>query len=159
MIWPEAKITSVRQDLSMKARFAQATQERDFAEQAQNLMKSQAPLMERILLHTLAQTKTLYVNRSLKFQTSELSTEQEDPDNFYFVRKSQESLGKYVDVVKEIPAGTTLMLKSLDPTMQEFIFLDQHQREWAIPYVSKPALCTQTHVYELTQELLARQPQ
>jgi hypothetical protein len=61
---------------------------------------------------------------------------------------------KFVDVIKTILPGTQLMLKSIDTMMQEFIFVDAQQREYALNFVERNNLMTQTDVYETVQKYL-----
>ena len=154
--WPEPKITSSVKagTASMQARFAQASVERDALEKSNNLMKSYRPVMAQMLQNALQNQAPITVTATLKYPSSELQGASDDDDGFYMVRKSQTSVGKYVDVVKEVPIGTQLILKSLDAALQEFIFVDQRNREHVIPYVAQEQLMTHTNIASEAQNFI-----
>lgn len=110
--------------------------------------------MVTVLEHRLKNGEPLTVMRPLRFQTSELQSQQEEDDGFYNTRKSEVVNDKFVDIIKTIMPGTQLLLKAIDPMMQEFIFVDAQEREYALNFVERNNLMTQTDIYETVKQYL-----
>lgn len=158
VIWPEAKISSAERapgsygsfrELVNKAEGLRAEQEK-----AEAFLRKAMPFMLAILEHRLKYNEPLTVMRPLRFQTSELQSQQDDNDGFYNTRKSETVNDKFVDVIKTILPGTQLLLKAIDPNLQEFIFVDALNKEYALNFVERNNLMTQTDIYESTMKYL-----
>jgi hypothetical protein len=121
-------------------------------EAAQNYLKKAFPTMLALLEYRLANGEPLMVMRPLRYQTSEIPQAEED-DGFYQTRKSEGST-KFVDVIKTIMPGTQLVLKALDPVLQEFVFVDAQNKEYALNFVERNNLMTQTDIYETVKSYL-----
>lgn len=127
---------------------------REEQERAQAFLQKCMPLMVTVLEHRLKNGEPLTVMRPLRFQTSELQSQQEEDDGFYNTRKSEVVNDKFVDIIKTIMPGTQLLLKAIDPMMQEFIFVDAQEREYALNFVERNNLMTQTDIYETVKQYL-----
>jgi hypothetical protein len=113
----------------------------------QENMAKTFPALEALLKCRLENGTPLQVNRPISYVTSELKHQRAwNPHEEDYTGEIQKSW--FADTRKTIRPGTVLMLKSLDPTMSEFIFTDQDGNEFAVPYTAKEALMTQTNVYE-----------
>lgn len=124
---------------------AQQTAQHEFLAKAQ-------PAMEALLKCRIEDKTPLVVIRPIQFTASELVHQYEQ---FWDDKKSEFVNGEiqyssFQDVRKSIPTGTQLILKSLDPNVQEFIFADQNGEEVVVPYEAKQALLLNTNVYEDT---------
>jgi hypothetical protein len=153
VIWGQPKISSTEQkpgtyrtyrEFLAKAQGLHAEQE-----QAQAYLLKAMPIMSALLEHNLRNREPLIVMRPLNYQTSELPEE----DGFY----KSTSNPKFKDVMKTIMPGTQLMLKSLDMSLQEFVFEDAAGKEHAINFADKNLLLTQTQIYENTKAFLESQ--
>lgn len=156
--WPEPKIqsslSSASQGTTMQERFAGYEQERIQLEKAEALLRKATAPMAELLKIRLSKGTPLKVMRSLTYSTSTIGGNKEEPeDDFYIVRKSESSIGEFKDVKVTIPVGTDLLLKSLDPTMQEFIF-DGNGQEHCIPYCEQNLLMTHTDIYESVEKYI-----
>lgn len=152
-MWKDPKIqSSVRKPGSygsMREKFAKARiqeQEQDAANEY--LKKAQVP-MSTLLDMRLQERQPLIVMRPLSYVTSVMNTEDED-DGFYNMSKS--SAPKFVDKRVTVLPGTQLLIKALDPHLQEFIFEDGTGKEHAISFAYRNALLTQTDIWETTQK-------
>lgn len=103
-------------------------------EAAREMLNKAMPAMSALLKCRLQSKTPLVVQRPLVYQSSELRT--------------YTNGAKFEDVQKSVYPGTQLILKSLDPNMQEFIFEDQEGNEVVLPYTSQIQLMTQTNIYE-----------
>ena len=114
-------------------------------QEAFEYMNKAMPVMVTLLEYKLMHREPLVVMRPLVYQTSDLESKQ-DEDGFYNVRKSGRE--KFVDVKRTIMPWTQLLLKGLDPTLQEFIFEDGTGKEHSISYMDRDKLLTQTSIFE-----------
>jgi hypothetical protein len=111
---------------------------------AQEYLQKATPAMVAILEYKLKNNEPLIVMRPLNYQTSEIGSD--EGDGFYVNKSAADP--KFRDVVKTILPGTALMLKSLDMSLQEFIFVDGQNNEHAINFADRNSLMTQTNVFE-----------
>lgn len=124
---------------------AQALQEEQRI--AQEYLKKALPVMSELLRIRLKSNTPLIVMRPLNFQTSKLSGDGDD--GFY---KSNQPSSKFVDVIETILPGTQLRLKSLDTVLNEFVFEDALNKEYAINFSDRNLLLTQTDIFETTKK-------
>lgn len=124
-------------------------------EKAQSYLVKALPAMLKLLEIRMTNQQPLFVMRPLSYQTSLLKSQVEDDidKNFYNTSKNSGNDDKFVNVVKTIAPGTKLMLKALDPTMHEFIFVDGMDKEHPISYDDRNKLLTQTDIFETVQKL------
>lgn len=102
-------------------------------EQQQFLAKAQ-PLFETLLKSRLENRTELKVLRPLYYMTSKLT--------------GSDFSSKYIDTQEVVDPGTSLILKSIDSTMQEFIFTNEQGIEICIPFSDKQKLIKSTNIYE-----------
>lgn len=148
--WGPGKISSANrapgtynsfQELIQKSNAMKAEQE-----EAQDYLKKAMPALVAMLDYKLRNQEPLIVMRPLRYQTSEIGGS-DDNDGFYSVRKS-EANPKFQDSIKTIMPGTRLMLKSLDMSLQEFVFEDGTGKEHALNFCERDNLLTQTNIFE-----------
>ena len=153
--WPDAKITSKKKAGtygSYKEFIQKANKIREEQQEAiEYLNKAMAP-MTKMLEYKILNKQPITVMRPLSYQTSGIAKAEED-DGFYHNPNPQAS-SKFVDKIETIYPGTTLMFKSLDPNLREFIFVDGVGTEHAISYDEKQKILTQTSIYEETKKIL-----
>ena len=155
MTWPTFKGSSnVQSQISMKDRFAGAEAVQNQQSQAEVLVKSHAPFLLEFLNQTLAKGLPLRVVAPLTYESSSLDNDLDD--GFYF-KRSEGQNSKFVAVHETIHAGTELMFKSVDSALQEILFTDQRQKEYAVPFEAKTLLVTCTDVFEKAQNYLQNQ--
>lgn len=152
--WGQPKIASAKlnpgqyssfREMFEKAQVLQAEQE-----QAVEYLQKAMPALVALLKFKLEHEEPLIVMRPLQYQTSEL--EKSDDDGFYVNRNPRPP--KFIDVVKTIMPGTRLMIKSLDMSLQEFVFEDGQKREHSISFAERDKLLTQTNVFEEVRQFL-----
>lgn len=132
-----------------------AGQELEKEQQAANEALAKAmPAMAALLEYKLRNNEPLVVMRPLQYQTSEIVKGDEIDDGFYNRNKDEKPNDKFTDVMKTIYPGTQLMLKSLDMTLQEFVFQDALGKEHAINFADQRKLLTQTNIFEEVQKFL-----
>lgn len=135
---------------SGKEYFAKAIEEQKVQESIQENFQKALPALESLLKCRLESGSPLVVMRPLTYVTSELVHQYEQTwsnERNEFV--NGESRGaQFQDVQKALRPGTELVLKSLDPNMSEFLFVDQQGNEVALPYSAKMELMTKTNIYE-----------
>lgn len=155
IVWPEPKISSAKRAPGTYGSFneflAKADAIRFEQEKAEAFLKKAFPVMLTLLEHRMMNGEPLVVMRPLRYQTSELPGESED-DGFYNVRKSDNP--KFVDVIKTIFPGTQLMLKAIDTVLQEFVFVDAQEKEYALNFAERNNLMTQTDIYETAKNYM-----
>lgn len=136
--------------------FKKAVDREEEQRQADAYLQKMMPALVALLEYKLAHGEPLLVMRPLNYQTSVMQSDEDD--GFYSVSKSQDEkeLVKFVDVMRTITPGTQLILKSLDPVLQEFVFNDARGKEHAINYQDRDKLLTQTTIYEEVKGLLER---
>lgn len=153
VVWGKPKITSAVQKgyRNYKEFLQKANEVRAEQEQAQEYLRKANPAMTKLLELRMKNGEGLMVMRPLRYRTSEIP--QEEDDGFYNVRKSENSIGTFREVVKTIMPGTKLILKSLDMGLNEFIFEDSMGGEHAISFEDKNLLMTQTDIFETVRNL------
>lgn len=122
-------------------------------EQANEYLAKAMPALVALLEYKLKVREPLVVMRPLRYATSEIEKSDEIDDGFYN-RRPDEKPKKFVDVVKTILPGTQLMLKSLDMTLQEFVFEDALGNEHALNFAERNNLLTQTNIFEEVKAFL-----
>lgn len=118
-------------------------------EEAQSYLAKAMPAMVALLEYKLRNQEPLIVMRPLRYQTSDINSEEDD--GFY---KSTSRDPKFKDVIKTILPGTQLMLKSLDMALQEFVFQDASGNEHSLNFVERNNILTQTNIYEEVKSYL-----
>lgn len=136
---------------SFQEMFKKAEALRAEQEEAQEYLKKAQPAMVALLEYKLRHKEPLTVMRPLRYQTSEMPGA-EDNDGFYNVKKSDNP--KFQDVIKTIMPGTQLILKSLDMSLQEFVFVDGMGKEHALNFCERDNLLTQTSIFEEVKNYL-----
>lgn len=124
---PGGKLGS--KELMLKAQANTAKQE-----EIQTFMQKAGPALAALLKCRLGSGSPITVMRAFPYMSNELV-------------KSDHS-EYFKDIQKIISPGTQLILKSLDPNLQEFIFEDQNHKEVVLPYVAQEQLMTNTDIYE-----------
>ena len=117
------------------------------------------PALEALLKCRMESGNPLEVRRSISYTNSELVhtyAQVEDRENGGW-KNGDVQYSQFQDVEKSLAPGTKLILKSLDPTMNEFIFEDQLGNEIILPYLSKQQLMTQTDIYESVLDFMNKQ--
>lgn len=124
-------------------------------EKAMSYLVKAMPAMLKLLEIRMTNGDPLFVMRPLQYQTSMLKSEMEDEldRSFYNSDKQAGADNKFRDVMKTVSPGTKLILKALDPTMREFIFVDGMGKEHPISYDDRNKLLTQTDIFETVQKL------
>ena len=157
VVWGDGKFTAARRpgtyssfgEFMQKAEVIRAEQEK-----AQSYLIKALPAMLKLLEIRIANGQPLTVMRPLRYTTSVLKSEMEDEldKSFYNSSKSQQN-DSFVNVAKVINPGTQIVLKSLDPNLREFIFVDGLKKEHAISYDERNSLLTQTDIFETVENL------
>lgn len=116
----------------------------------QEHMAQAQPAMEALLKCRMEDSTPITVVRPFDYVASELvhNRNQTWSDEAGGWVEGEVLDSSFQDVRKSIPVGTQLVLKSLDPNLQEFIFDDQNGNELVIPYGAKQGLLMQTNIYE-----------
>lgn len=138
------------------------TSGRDYLQKGMELEKEQEaikenfqkalPAMEALLKCRMEAKSPIKLVRPLQYTTNEMIHVR---DQTYDNNKGEWVDGdvrysSFQDVVKSLNPGVELILKALDPNLQEFIFEDQNGQEVVLPYSAKNGLMTQTNIYEDT---------
>ena len=124
-------------------------------EDAEAFLKKAFPAMVALLEYKLKKGEPLIVMRPLRYQTSELPGSDPVDDQFYKGSSQNERVNdKFKDIVKTIMPGTRLMLKSLDMSLQEFVFEDGQGNEHALNFCERNNLMTQTSIFEEVKSYL-----
>jgi hypothetical protein len=158
VVWGDGKYTSATRPGQYRsyAEFA-AKSNRIADEQAKAisyLQKAMHPMLTLLNIR-LTNGEPLTVLRPLRYNTSMLKSQMEDDiDRSFYNNSKNPQNDKFVDVVKTINPGTQIVLKALDPTMREFIFVDLMGKEHPISYDDRNSLLTQTDIFETVQKLL-----
>jgi hypothetical protein len=149
--WPAPKVTSAKRAAGSYGSFKEFAQKADALaqeqERAQEYLGKAFPVMLKLLEYRLRNQEPLIVMRPLRYQTSEME-KSDDP------RSTR--IGKFVDRIAVINPGTQLVLKAIDPTLQEFVFEDAQKREYALNFVERNNLMTQTDIYETVRNYLEK---
>ena len=155
LVWPIGKFSSgnVQNRISLQDRMEKA-----YAIQRQNeeatayLQKAMLPMLE-LLNFRLAKGIPLVVTRDISYTVSDVEAEEDDG---FYLRKA-DSIGQFKNFRKAIPAGSSLLLKSLDSGLQEFILVDQNQKEHPISFDEKNVLLTNTDIYDDVRNFIESQ--
>lgn len=126
-------------------------------QQAAEYLNKAFPAMVALLEYKLKKGEPLIVMRPLRYQTSEIEGESGDEidKSFYGIqREGSRPRDKFVDIVKTIMPGTVLILKSLDMSLQEFIFKDGLGKEHCLNFSERNNLLTQTSIFEEVKNYL-----
>lgn len=120
---------------------------------AENMLRKAMPAMQALLKCRLENKTPLQVRRPLNYIANEIVHMRIDPydDNSEIMNSS------FKDVRKSLNPGTELVLKSLDPHLQEFIFEDQNGNEVVLPYTMSTNLMTSTNIYEDVKKFIDNQ--
>lgn len=154
VVWGPPKISSAKQrpgtyrtygEFLAKANAIQQEQEK-----AQEFLRKAMPAMVALFEYKLRHNEPLVVMRPLRYQTSELNI---DPDDSFY-KSSSTSQPRFIDKIKTILPGSQLMLKSLDMSLQEFVFVDAQGNEHGLNFSERDNLLTQTAIYEETLKFL-----
>lgn len=119
---------------NIKELFSKALENEKAQESRMEFLQKAQPLFETLLKSRMESGTELKVLRPLVYQTSVLT--------------GSEFNSKFINTQMVVNPGTSLILKSIDPTIQEFIFKDQNGNEIALPFSSKQNLITSTNIYE-----------
>lgn len=138
VVWPEpvlAKKTLKKgQYNSYKEYIAKANARFEEQQKATEYLQKAFKPMITLLEMRLRKGEALYIMRPLTYLTSK-------------------SVGGRFENVKEtLLPGTRLLLKSLDPNLQEFVFEDGLGEEVSISFADKNKLMTQTDIFETVQK-------
>lgn len=152
--WPEPKISSAKVAgtyRSMKEAIRKSNEALEEQRLAQEYLRKAEPAMNELFKMRVQNGTPLTVMRPLTYRTSVLNKSGED-DGFY--NNPQPAQAKFVDDQRTIMPGTQLILKSIDPTLREFIFNDPLGKEHPISFDDKHLLMTQTDVFETVRQLI-----
>jgi hypothetical protein len=157
--WGSPKIASAKKAAGSYGSYAEflAKSNAIHAEQelANEYLSKAMPALVALLDYKLRNHEPLIVMRPLRYQTSDVAKADPVDDAFYNnSKRSSQGEAKYTDVIRTILPGTQLMLKSLDMTLQEFVFNDAMGNEHAISFVDRNALMTQTSIFEEVRSFL-----
>ena len=120
--------------------------ERDEEEQAAVAFLQKArPGMAALLEMKLKGQEPLIVMRPIQYTATETVNKSGNPERPNF---------KIEMVQKMIYPGTQLVLKSIDPNMQSFIFVNGAGEEVELGYGERDKLMTHTNIYELTKHFI-----
>lgn len=142
--WPEPHVASrlkapgtygSYQELQVEMQSRQAEHEA-----AQQYFEKAAPVMNALFEYKLAHGEPLIVMRPFRYETSEL------------VKGGNSA--SFQSRINVIMPGTQIILKSVEQTMQQFIFADALGNEHEIGFVERKNLLTQTNVFEETKSYL-----
>lgn len=169
VIWGPGKYTSANRRpghyRSLNEAMAKGRAYESELKKAQEMLQKAKPAMEELFKIRIEKGYPFVVMRTLEYQTSEMPGAQEDEiDRAFYggvssmdeeIRKARGA--KFVDVKKTIVPGTTLLLKSIDNNLHEFVFVDGVGKEHAISFEEKHKLLTQTDIFETVQKFLENQ--
>lgn len=125
-------------------------------ESAQAYLVKALPAMLKLLEIRMTNGEPMLVMRPLRYSTSMLKSQMEDDIDRSFYNTDKNTQGandKFVDVTKTINPGTQIVLKSLDPNLREFIFVDGMGKEHPISYDERNSILTQTDIFETVKKL------
>ena len=108
-------------------------------EEIQAYSKSLMPAMQKLFEIRAMNGSPLKVLRPIHYQTTELV-------------KSERGEG-FVETVKTIHAGDEILLKSIDPNLQVYIFTNKKGEELEICYSDTEKLLTNSDIYEVCSSL------
>jgi len=156
---------------SIKDAIAENTKQIQAVEKLQKSINDMMPALNQLLLIRLKNHTPLKVMKSFQYLGSEMrkAIVQKDDDprmaNFYANESRGDdnpnplnfgSDGKchlFQDTPIMIPAGEELVLKSLIPTMEQFIFQDSKGQEHEISYSQKDVLLMNTDIFDVVSKI------
>lgn len=157
-VWGVPKIASAIQTpgthRSMREAFEKSAILREEQDAANQYLNKAMPAMVALLEYKLRNREPLVVMRPLRYQTSEIEKGDAIDDAFYNRRTNDKPNDKFTDVIKTILPGTSLMLKSLDMALGEFVFEDGMGNEHALNFAERNNLLTQTNIFEEVRQFL-----
>lgn len=159
VVWGAPKITSAKmapghyrnyQEFA-KVQNARAAEQQE----AQEYLHKAYPLMEALFKLKIETKEPFFIMRPLRYQTSEIQKADEVDDAFYRGSSNNEKVNdKFVDTIKTIMPGTQIVLKSLDMSLQEFVFEDAMNQEHAINFVDAKNIMMQSDIFESVKSFL-----
>lgn len=120
-----------------KVQDARAAEQKEAAE----YLNKAYPLMEALFRLKIENKEPFFIRRALRYQTADLE-------------KSEGGRAKFIDTIKTILPGTQIVLKSLDMSLQEFVFGDALGNEHAINFVDAKNIMMQSDIMESVRDFL-----
>lgn len=124
--------------------------------EAQAYLQKAGPAMAKLLELRLLDRTPLIVMRPFSYETSVLESSTQDALDRGFYKSDQNKPDKFINVRKTITPGTQLIIKALDPNLQEFVFEDGVGVEHSISFDYRNALMTQTDIFETVRNLFSQ---
>jgi hypothetical protein len=170
--WDAPKISSSARQPgtygSLREKFAKCESERIEYEKMQMHKAQLLPIMSKLLEIRLLNGHELKVMRPLSFQTSEALSLVKGMDQYGYISQEWVSRheingreieqSKFQDVVKTIPRGSVLVLKSLETPLQQFIFINKNtNEELEIAFNDAQKIMFATDLYEVSKQYLETQ--
>lgn len=124
---------------TMKEKFQKGREQLQAQENRAEFMKKSLPILKNALLMAITSKTPILLKSSVNNPTETLggiskNEEDEFPD-FYNSSPSMQNDGsnaKFEEVMETIPAGTALIFKSFDKTLDQFIFKGSNGQDYAI---------------------------
>lgn len=122
---------------SFKEAMAKSYEKMEASQAQADLMKAQEPGLRQALLEAMVNRSPIRVLAPIQNPTESLNGLQksEEDDGFYNAIPSSsqsESIGSFQEIMEIIPAGTTLIFKSLDKQLGQFVFKSSNGQEYSI---------------------------
>lgn len=160
VVWGEGKYTAAPRPGQYRT-LAEALEKSDKIraeqEMAQSYLVKALPAMLKLLEIRVSNGDPLFVMRPLRYSTScfqhEIDGEDDEISKSFYNSDKNVKPERFVDTVKTINPGTRLILKSLDPQLREFVFVDGLGKEHAISYDERNSILTQTDIFETVRKL------
>lgn len=158
--WGAPKIASAKQAPGTYRSFRELLEKTEVIraeqEEAQEYLVKAMPAMVALLEYKLRTKEPLFVMRPLRYQTSEIEKGDAIDDAFYNNRNNANAKpnDKFTDVIRTILPGTQLILKTLDMSLQEFVFEDAMGNEHSLNFCERNNLLTQTSIFEEVKSFL-----
>lgn len=144
VVWGEPILTKKERKAgeygSYKEFLVKANKVHEEQQKAQEYLQKALKPMLMLLEMRLSKGSPLIVRRPLEYSCSKFNPQS----------------GSFVSAKDVVLPGTKLLLKSLDPHLREFVFIDGQGNEVAISYDEKNKLMTQTDIFETAQEYLEK---
>lgn len=160
VVWGEPKISSAAkrpgQYKSLQDWLGKAQAMQDEQLEAQAYLQKAGPAMAKLLELRLLDRTPLIVMRPLAYETSVLESSTQDALDRGFYKSDQNKPDKFINVRKVLTPGTQLMIKALDPQLQEFVFEDGAGQEHSISFDYRSQLMTQTDIFETVRNLFSQ---
>ena len=159
VVWEPAKLNAAPrpgQYRSMAELIQKSEAIRQEQAQAMACLQKAMPAMLTLLGIRIQNGEALRVMRPIKYTTSCLKSEMETEldKSFYNSNKNGSANDHFVDVIKTINPGTTLVIKALNPSLREFVCEDGMGNSHDISFDERNVLLTQTDIFETIQKLL-----